>query len=163
MMITRSDEQDDRNATASNVPQGAEPGVLVAIAFAFRSGFKPVTAMATGRSRVRRIADERDATGAIVPARTRSHVRGRGPAHQRARYPREHKRSAACQRERRPPNHCSLDCLVSQRAVSSGSERLAATGGIRRNILQIGRTSWKSADAGGGTRTPDTRIMIPLL
>ena len=56
----------------------------------------------------------------------------------------------------------SLDCLsANQRflAVRSGRQPRQRIRGIPRKQ----RESRKQLDAGGGTRTPDTRIMIPLL
>jgi hypothetical protein len=52
--------------------------------------------------------------------------------------------------------------------VRTASRRRGVRRGVRRVIHVSARTrnpafSWAFVDAGGGTRTPDTRIMIPLL
>jgi hypothetical protein len=54
----------------------------------------------------------------------------------------------------------TLDCFVSQLAVSGVRSGRVAPVTFRRIPCKT-PTSCKTANAGGGTRTPDTRIMIP--
>ena len=63
---------------------------------------------------------------------------------------------------RGPPELAPGDCLVSPWGVCRGPLGFATPTAIPRVFGSTARIWPCNADAGGGTRTPDTRIMIPL-